>query len=47
MYLCVTEMDLWPARLANTRTPTPLVAKDVINDLRPEWLDALLMPARL
>ena len=40
-------MLLWPAKLANTRTPTPLTAKEVMNDLRPEWLEALLRPARL
>jgi hypothetical protein len=47
MYLWVVAMLLCPARLANTRTVTPLLASRVINVLRPEWLEAPSMPAPL
>jgi hypothetical protein len=45
MYFCVTAIDLCPARLANTRTLMPLLARLVMNVLRPEWLLAPEMPA--
>ena len=47
MYFCVTAIDLWPAISAKTRTPTPLLARDVIIVRLPEWLEAPLIPAFL
>ena len=41
----VTAIDLWPAKLASIRTPMPLLASEVKNDLLPEWLLAPEMPA--
>ncbi len=41
----VTAIDLCPAKLANIRTPIPLLASEVRNDLLPEWLLAPEIPA--
>jgi hypothetical protein len=38
MYACVVEMFRCPASDIRTRTPTPLFARFVMNERRPEWL---------
>ncbi len=45
IYRCVVLMFKCPAKLINTRTPTPLAARLVMNVRRPEWLLPPAMPA--
>ena len=40
IYLCVVAMLRCPAKLASTRTPTPLLANVVINERLLTWLKA-------
>ena len=44
-YFMVTAIERCPAKLASIRTPMPLLASEVKNDLLPEWLLAPEIPA--
>jgi hypothetical protein len=47
MYLWVTAIERWPAKLAKILTPMPLLAKDVMKNFLPEWLLPPDMPTAL